>query len=267
MIRKTNLYDEAKRRLNELQLLSEMLDNKLKNIPSGKLSIKRTEKRIQYYFRENSIEKNGKYISLNNPKLKEYVSNDYDLHIKFLIDKEIDDIQRFLKNSINDEANIKNLYSMYPEKVKGFISAMDMIDEEYINKWKNIQYIGKRIDETNNSYITDKGDCVRSKSELIIANVLYRKAIPYRYECPLKLKSGITIYPDFTVLDVKNRKNVYWEHRGMMDDRDYAKHAVQRIKDYGENGIYLWDNLIITEETTLISLGTREINEIIEKRF
>lgn len=39
--------------------------------------------------------------------------------------------------------------------------------------------------------ITDKGERVKSKSELTIANALYRSKIPYKYECPIILHNGI----------------------------------------------------------------------------
>ena len=79
-------------------------------------------------------------------------------------------------------------------------------------------------------YDTKRKERVRSKSELNIANMLDSYGVPYKYECPLKLKDGKVIYPDFTVINVKSRKVIYWEHRGMMDDKNYANMAVSRIK-------------------------------------
>ena len=94
-----------------------------------------------------------------------------------------------------------------------------------------------------------------------------QKGIPYKYECPKALLNGKEIYPDFTVLNVKARKEIYWEHRGMMDDREYAKQAVFKLKSLMKNGIILGDNLIITEETTANPLGTNEIETIINRFF
>ena len=73
----------------------------------------------------------------------------------------------------------------------------------------------------------------------------------------------IVIYPDFTVLNVKQRKIFYWEHRGMMDDREYSIPAVWRVKEYEKNGIFLGGSLIITEETLRQPLGTDEIKNVI----
>ncbi len=114
---------------------------------------------------------------------------------------------------------------------------------------------------------TGKMEPVRLKSELNIANALAVKGIPYKYECPLILKNGTRIHPDFTVLNVKERKQIYWEHRGMMDDKDYATRSVLRIKTYMKNGIVIGDQLIITEETSLNPLGTNEIDAIIKEFF
>lgn len=113
-------------------------------------------------------------------------------------------------------------------------------------------------------YLTDNGEYVRSKSELNIANLLYKMNVPYKYECPLTFSNGKIIYPDFTLLDIRNRREVYWEHRGMMDDRNYLKHTVQRGKDYRKEGIYIGDHLLITEETSVLPLGTDEILSVIQ---
>ena len=50
----------------------------------------------------------------------------------------------------------------------------------------------------------------------------------------------------------------------MMDDRSYLRDTVQRIKTYRKEGIQLGDNLIITEETSTLPLGTDEILSVIK---
>lgn len=74
----------------------------------------------------------------------------------------------------------------------------------------------------NLRYETEQGDLVRSKSEVIIANILYqhRKDILYKYERPLEVMSDgkeRNIYPDFTILNIHTGKVTYWEHAGRMD--------------------------------------------------
>ena len=53
-----------------------------------------------------------------------------------------------------------------------------------------------------------KGEKVRSKSEVNIANMLHEKGIPYRYEEELQLRNGKIVSPDFTIF-VKNGESVY----------------------------------------------------------
>lgn len=133
--------------------------------------------------------------------------------------------------------------------------------------WLDEPYTSKIILDDKSMFITDNGERVRSKSEINIANALNKYHIPYKYECPLTFNSGMVIYPDFTIFDVKNRKEIYWEHRGMMDDREYVKYAVLRVKEYNKNEIYLGKNLIITEETSANPLGTKEIENVIRTYF
>ena len=101
----------------------------------------------------------------------------------------------------------------------------------------------------------------------LLANALAGHGIPYKYECPPVLKSGIRIHPDFTVLNVKERRQLYWEHRGMMDNEDYARHTVDRIKQYLKSGIVIGRDLIITEESSSSPPGTDEIECIIRTFF
>ncbi len=49
----------------------------------------------------------------------------------------------------------------------------------------------------------------------------------------------------------------------MMDDREYARHAVARTKELARNGIILGKNLIVSEEAMNCPLGTDEIEMII----
>jgi len=53
----------------------------------------------------------------------------------------------------------------------------------------------------------------------------------------------------------------------MMDEKDYAKNSVKRIKMLMKEDIYIGDKLIITEETSSNPLGTDEIYAIIKKFF
>ena len=51
-------------------------------------------------------------------------------------------------------------------------------------------------------FYSNSGVRVRSKSELIIANMLEKYGIPYRYEYPLLLNGNDLVRPDFLCLNI-----------------------------------------------------------------
>ena len=66
------------------------------------------------------------------------------------------------------------------------------------------------------------GDMVRSKSEVIIANMLHERDMSFFYEKRLVAKDGTMYLPDFTV--VIRGEEYYWEHLGMLDKPEYQQH-------------------------------------------
>ncbi len=114
-------------------------------------------------------------------------------------------------------------------------------------------------------YYADNGVRVRSKSEIIIANMLENTGVPYKYECPLDLAAKGTVSPDFTCLNVRTRKEYIWEHFGMMDDEEYANKNVQKINAYEEKGYICGVNLIMTFETSRVPVNTNVVREMIER--
>lgn len=63
---------------------------------------------------------------------------------------------------------------------------------------------------------TRKGTLVRSKSEVIIADLLWSKKIDFQYERQLIADDGSWKWPDFTIDDDMTGTTYYWEHLGML---------------------------------------------------
>lgn len=84
---------------------------------------------------------------------------------------------------------------------------------------------------------TLKGDLVRSKSEVIIANMLYEAGIEYEYEKELDLgEDGIRI-PDFTIDDAESFLTCfYWALRNA-EDASYNKHWQEKKALYEKHNI------------------------------
>lgn len=112
---------------------------------------------------------------------------------------------------------------------------------------------------------TLKGDLVRSKSEVIIANLLYESGIEYEYEKELDLgEDGIRI-PDFTIEDAESGLCFYWEHCGMLGDAAYNKHWQEKQALYKKHGIIEGENLIVSKDALNGGIDSSEIMRLIDK--
>ncbi|MFW5890808.1 MAG: AAA family ATPase, partial [bacterium] len=100
---------------------------------------------------------------------------------------------------------------------------------------------------------------LRSKSEVIIANILIDRGIDFDYEKPLRADDGTLVLPDFTIY---SRGNVYyWEHFGMMNDEKYKNHYDNKVKWYNE---HFPEQLICTFESSTLS---KDIENIINEKI
>ena len=89
---------------------------------------------------------------------------------------------------------------------------------------------------------TDRGDLVRSKSELVIANKLHTHGIEYGYEQQLNIGEGKVRYPDFTIVDHARGINFYWEHLGLLSDQSYRERWARKKEEYRDVGILPYED-------------------------
>jgi hypothetical protein len=174
------------------------------------------------------------------------------------MEEELASIKSYLRSM--PETIFEDVYDSLMEGRRIIVIPAVMTDEEYINIWQNEKYNTKRIRPDDICYETQRGEKVRSKSEVIIADTLYFAGIPYHYEKPLQLGKRI-IYPDFTVLNVRTRKEYYWEHLGMLDNEDYLDKALRKLDNYVEHGIREGNNLILTRETAKFPINISNIKD------
>jgi hypothetical protein len=115
---------------------------------------------------------------------------------------------------------------------------------------------------------TARGEMVRSKSEVIIADHLARRHIEYSYEQPLTI-AGVTKYPDFTVEDAESGLNFYWEHCGMLHVPRYLRRWKEKLSWYEANEITETGGtngtLIITRDEPNGSIDSSQINKLIDR--
>ena len=257
-----------KEELKQLQNIIKEANKRLQNVPNGRLRVSNKKTHREYYYieNENNRKENGRYIKSKEIDLaRKIAQRDYDSALVRCLSERKNSIEKFLKkythNSVNTVYDSTNVYR------KELLETIYISDEEYIRQWEMVQYEGKAIYEDMQYFTTEKGEKVRSKSEKIIADKLYMMGIPYRYEYPLILNDNIMVYPDFTILKMPERKEVYLEHFGMMDDINYVDTALFKMNSYEKNGIYLGVNLFITYETGRKPLNTKDLNEMFRLLF
>ena len=232
--------------------------------PEGALRICCRGDKTQYYLRNDPKDFNGVYLREKELNLaKRLAQKDYDKRILSSIEKELQAIRKYFASypCINAEEIYGQLHKSRQELIKPIVEK----EEQYICNWQSEKYQGKEFDEMTPEIYTAKGERVRSKSEVIIADLLNREGIPYRYECPVRLKGWGWVYPDFTVLHVGKRKEIYWEHLGMMDDSGYVENALQKIALYEQNGIFPGKNLILTYETKKNPINQKIVKMMIQQ--
>jgi exodeoxyribonuclease V alpha subunit len=103
------------------------------------------------------------------------------------------------------------------------------------------------------------GDMLRSKSEVIIANLLHEREIPFRYEVPLIAPDGTMRLPDFTV--TSRGRTYYWEHLGLLDQNQYAHEWARKEAWYEQ---WFPGQLVVTKEGPHLS---KSASELIEKIY
>lgn len=246
----------------ELSSIIRKAENRLRKAPEGQVRVAQHRDGFQFYLRIDPSDRNGKYIPAKERKLAyALIQKKYDDQIVKTAGKQVKVIDRFLRGF--DPEALKEVYSLLPKvRQENVIPAM-LPDQEFLEEWKTASYPKKIIDENIPEHYTSIGERVRSKSEVMIADALKQAGIPYRYECLMTLGTW-NIHPDFTILRIRDRKQIYWEHLGKMDDPDYCNRALYRIRRYEENGIYPGIDLILTMETSDTPINLSVINSMIK---
>lgn len=261
MIRDTDIKNEIVFIEKTLErVLSE--SEKLRNIlPEGvSLRAAKHTNSYQYFMRRSGKRDNGEYIKQKDIKTAAMLAQlEYDEKLAEMLREAEDKLMR-CRGSVEvfEEAS-----SRLARGKSELIKPHYVSDSCYVRSWKAQEYEGLEFREGAAEFYTRNGLRVRSKSEVIIADMLDESEIPFLYEKPLKLKQR-TVHPDFTLLDMSKRKEIYWEHFGMMDDKEYRDDAFMKIREYEESGLYQYDSVIWTFETGRYPLNTREIRAMIK---
>ena len=258
----TEIRNTLEERKNYLETLEASTKARLLKAPPGMLRVSRSRGRTQYYHRMTASDRKGVYIPGAHADLAaKLAQKSYDEKLLRTLQKEIKAIDAYIR--LSPEEQPEEIYESLSETRKKMVDPPIETGDMFLDRWIRKPYEGKPFPDDYPELLTDKGERVRSKSELIIANMLAKENVPYRYEYPIRLTGFGTVYPDFTVLNIRERKEMYWEHQGMMDDAEYAEKAIRKVTMYHLNGIFPGDRLILTSETRTNPLNIRQIRGII----
>ena len=270
------ILDGLKERSEELKKIVCQIEARLRTAPRGRLKISKRKNKYVFYCAGGDAENVSdlKYISKRNySDLDEFdktgeecrlAQKMYDRKALKAAKRELDVVETFIRNY--DGSELERTYGAIEGIRKEMIDPVEMPWETAAAEWLRQGYEGKQISTAHPAVFSKRGEKMRSKSEVLIANSLSAAGVPYKYEAPLRLEE-ITVYPDFTVLRESDRKEIYWEHLGMMDDKEYAEKAIKKIEIYGRNGIIAGKGLILTYETENDPLDSRSIERYISEYF
>lgn len=262
----SHLSGEIQARINELEQVISYASNQINKLPAGKIHVApgHNSHNFRYYVMNASGDRKEEYLDKTKAELKMQLSQKR--YFEEIVRQGRLELKALQKAS--DKMNGDSLITSYSRMGLGIrekITPIIVDDASFIERWNNIKYESLGFNENDNTeYYSERGERMRSKSEMLIANMLYKYHIPYKYECPIKRINGEYLYPDFTILDIKQRRTIYWEHLGRMGDLSYVSKNLWKLDEYKRVGIILGIDLYLTYESDLSSLGTKEIKRIVE---
>ncbi|MBQ9420708.1 MAG: hypothetical protein IJU30_02995 [Lachnospiraceae bacterium] len=253
--------------IEELNLLRKQLksiDNIIIRSPSERLHVKRSNgHRVFYCARETETgAKRDSYLRKNDPLLPILI-------LKYCAERMRPVISRQIKTLMSEpnkydpsvvESELVILENRFGEMIPDrFLSAASRI-----KKWTSEPYPSNtRFDEGKKQFKTMKGDLVRSKIEMITADMLYSLSIPYRYEQQVTLLGGRIKYPDFTMMNPYTMKIFYLEVCGLMSKDWYVDDLLEKIVAYSKIGICQGKNLLLAFESDNIAFDTECVREML----
>ncbi len=237
-----------------------------KSLPEGRLQVSCSGSQERFYMACHEAPARRRYIPQGNRALIcGLAQKEYSVRFLKAAELELRRLKRakgYLGARIADE-----VYRDSTAKRRGLIKPYILPDEAFARQWQEQEIMKRGFLDESRVYETQKGEMVRSKSEVIIANLLGELGIPYIYEKPLKLKDNKIRYPDFTLLDIRTRGEIYLEHFGMLDDEEYRLSCLRKLDEYRNSGIYPGKNLLITYETAELSLDIKGIRNMLKEIF
>ncbi len=256
------LLQAITRRKEQLENIILIKNKGLQRPREGKLRVLKRKNSYQYFLRTDPKDSNGKYLPVKKRKIAVRIAQrDYDERIIVAAEKELKIASDYIE--VLKHSSVADIFESLNPGKQALVTPIYMPDMEFIAAWKSKEYKPMSITD-DIDFCSNRGIRVRSKSELIIANILEQQNVPYRYEYPITLKNIGMVRPDFFCLNVRTRQELIWEHFGMMDNIAYANKNIAKIASYEQSGYYPGKNMIMTFETSQHAISSNIIKAMIE---
>ena len=256
-----------------IDFLLKALDEADFDLPEGYLRGRITKKGMVYHLKAKNS--NGSYTSRklgdeNNPEVIKYKQMRFNKQLR----KILEDNKKLLlgiagRYSSYEPDDVDNALDMIYRDSTGLVNKNPgmMSDEE----WQAMPY-ESNIDYSfgNNPNIAYDGQEVRSKSEIILYNLVGMLGIPRHYEEDIGLlnEAGQKVYKNADLhLRDKHMKKVALEHLGRVTDTRYVENAVHKIRLYVMNGYVLNDTLLLTADNAEGKLDSYSVVRMLKARF
>ena len=222
--------------------MKQQLEASIHNAPSGNLKIIKCRGVEQYYMDSPEIRKvypNGKYLRKANSELVgKLAQRSYDERLLAEVEKQLKNIQYTMTKCEKEEiVKVEALHNVYDKMSllrKKLVNPRIVSDEQYTIQWLSKVYSGKEFMDGQPEIYTE----------------------------------GVgTMYPDFTCLRLTDRKQIIWEHFGMMTDPDYCQKAMKKMDIYAKNGFIQGRDIIYTFEAERYSLNTMSVELLVKEVF
>lgn len=255
--------DRLTRMKEELLEFREDLEGELRDMPEGTLNVYTEGDRHYYYER---IPKTGnrkkvrrKAITSDPDRVTQLTRKKYLCKATAVLDSDISLIDQTLQDyqPFDEQTVMAGFLEEYPELESGIYRKQPDSD-----LWQNALPSMKYHDPKRLQARAPDGTATLSKNEMYIAARLEHFGLIYRHDCATGIP-GLYRFPDFQILRPRDRKVIYWEHFGMMDDLEYRIDYKRKMKEYEAAGIVPWDNLMITYSKTKYDLDGVMIDAMI----
>lgn len=264
-------FERIENLLAEVRVAIAFAKKKIAHAPDELLFTRRTGNGTVRYYKRKSGDTCGEYLGKDCKKeIKALEEKNYYSEL-LKAEAEEERVLLSIKKKLEAMPDYKSVFFSIPLEKRHLISPYEYSPEEKDDEV--VRLFNKKPVKEELKLVTQNGEHVRSKSELIIADRLNTAGIPYYYEEPLimadeqnqPMTECLYWHPDFRVQNMRTGKQYYWEHFGMLDNPEYCNSCQSKLEVYAKYGYFPGENLIITSESSAHGLNLEYVDCLIEK--